>query len=176
VPLNSVQLYVKGLLDGITIPGPGTESSSILQAYVTPPVLEDLDGPRSYIWGGRQRVRRQTMPRTQPNNVVTAGFKQFDYTLDIYLSYLTNPNDALVDQEFPILVDTVLSTLWNTTMPVFIDSTGNVVSTGGTGISQILSIGEEWDLEYPPEKTPATLRMLYYTCRIAMYIQEAVWG
>lgn len=175
MPLNSVQLYVRSLLDGIPIPSPHNDAVP-LEAYITPPTLEDLDGPRAFIWGGRQRVHRQTMPRTQPNDPSTAGFKYFDYTIDIYLSYLTNPNDDYIDQEFPMFIDAVCSVLWNTTMPIFIDPSGAPVDNGSQTDqdSQVLSIGEEWELEYPPEKTPATLRMLYYTCRIAMRLQEAV--
>lgn len=172
MPLLSVQTYVKNLIDGLII----NDGIPALTAYITPPTVEDLDGPRAYVWGARQKVHRQSMPRTAPNNASTAGFKFFDYTVDIYLVYLTNPDVASNDTDFPLIIDTVLSQLWNTTMPVFIDASGNVVPSGGVGISQILNIGEEWDLDYPPEKTPATLRMLYYTCRIGMMVQEAVKG
>lgn len=170
MPLNSVQSYVKGILDGLTLPAPTGQPASTLTAWVTPPTLEDLNGPRAYIWGGRNRGYRQTMPRAKPNQPATGGFKWLDWTIDIYLVYLTAPDDAQIDQEFPLMVDAVLSALWNTTMPVFItDPT--------TGLeSQVLAIGEDWELEYPPERTPATLRMLYYTCRIAMDVREAVQG
>jgi len=174
MPLNSVQLYVKGLLDGLTIPGPPGEASTSLTAWITPPTLEDLDAPRAYIWGGRQRAHRQSMPRVTNFTQSTGGFKFLDYTIDIYVVYLTNPQDTMVDQEFPIILDTILYQLWNTTMPIFIDSQGNEVSEGGENISQVLSIGEQWDMEYPPEKTPATQRMLYYTARISMLLQEAI--
>lgn len=180
MPLNSIQLYTQKLLNNLVIPGPGSEPSSTLEAYITPPTVEDLNGPRAYIWGARQKVKRQTMPRLINGNPQTGGFKEYNYTVDIYLSYLTNPDDALIDQEFPILVDTVLAALWQTTMPVYIDSTGNVLSPlvgpSTPGASQVLDIGERWEMEYPPEKTPATLRMLYYTCRIGMEIQEVVQG
>lgn len=174
MPLNSVQLYVHRLLDGLTIPGPPGVLSSTLDAYITPPTLDDMDNPKAYIWGGRQRARRQAMPRATNFTQSTGGFKYLDYTLSIYLKYLTNPQDPEVDQEFPIFIDTVLYQLWNTTMPIFIDSQGNRVSVGGENISQITSIGEEWDLDYPPEMTPATQRMLLYGCRIAMTLQEVI--
>lgn len=177
MPLNSTQLYVQSLLDNLTIPGPPGEPSATLTAWIQPPSLEDLDGPRAYIWGGRQRGHRQSMPRMKNGDPSTGGFKQLDYTMDIYLSYLTAPDDAQVSQEFPLLIDTVLQTLWSTTMPVFVDSQGQVTSTEQfPQASQILQIGEEWELEYPPERAPATLRMLYYSCRIGMDIQEAVQG
>lgn len=157
MPLNSVQLYTQSLLDGLTIPGMSTP----LTAYITPPTVEDLDGPHAYIWGGRLRGLRQTMPRGP-------GFKHLDWTVDIYLVYETNPDSPTVDQEFPLVVDAVMTKLWTTTTPLFItDPT--------TGVqSQLLNVGEDFEFEYPPERTPATLRMLYYSCRIGLNLYEAV--
>ena len=169
MPLNSTQLYVQSLINGLSIPAPAGGTPSTLEAYITPPTLENLDGPRAYVWGNRMRATRQTAPRG-------AAFKHFAWTVDIYLSYLTAPDDANVDQEFPLLVDAVLQQLWTTTMPLFISSTGIPVAPGTAGSSQILSIGEDFELEYPPERTPATLRMLYYSCRIGLDIYEAVQG
>jgi hypothetical protein len=157
VPLLSVQTYVKGLLDGITIPGLPTP----LEAYVTPPTIEDLDGPRAYIWGSRLRIQRQTMPRGP-------GFKHLSWMIDIYLSYETNPDSPTVDQEFPAIVDAVMNVLWTTQTPLFI-------TDPVTGVqSQLLNVGENFEFEYPPERTPATLRMLYYSARIGMELYEAV--
>lgn len=159
MPLNSVQLYVQGLLDGLAVP----TMEQPLQAFITPPTIEDLDGPRAYVWGGQLRGRRQTMPRGQ-------GFKYLDWTVDVYLSYLTLPDDPDVDSQFPLLIDAVMTETWTTTMPVSItDPTTHVQS-------EILAIGEEWTLEYPPERTPATLRSLYYTARLGLTVYEAVQG
>lgn len=172
MPLLSTQVYVKNLIDGLII----NDGIPALTAYITPPTVEDLDGPRAYVWGARQRVKRRSMPRTAPNDQTGAGFKFYDYRMDIYLAYLSNPDTASNDTDFPLIIDTVLYQLWNTTMPVFIDASGTVVSSGGPNISQITSIGEEWDLDYGPERTPSTLRMLYYTCRIGMSVHEEVKG
>lgn len=169
MPLNSVSAYVQGILDGISVPSP-TGGSQTLTAWVTPPTVEDLDGPRAYVWGGRQHGHRQTMPRAKPGQPQTGGFRWIDHTIDIYLVYLTNPDDNLIDQEFPLIVDAVLAALWSTPLDVFItDATTGVVS-------QILSVGEDWELEYAPVHAPATQRMLYYSCRIAMDVREAVQG
>lgn len=157
MPLLSVQNYVKGLLDGLAIPGMQTP----LQAYITPPTLEDLDAPHAYIWGGRLRGMRQTMPRGP-------GFKHLDWTVDIYLVYETNPDSPTIDLEFPSIVDAVMNQLWTTTTPLFI----NDPVTGRK--SQLLDVGENFEFEYPPERTPATLRMLYYSCRIGLNLYEAV--
>lgn len=157
MPLLSVQTYVQGLLNGLAIPG----MTQTLEAYVTPPTVEDLDRPKAYIWGGRLRVSRQTMPRTQ-------GFKHLAWMVDIYLVYETNPDSPTVDQEFTAIVDAVMNKLWTTTTPLFITDPLTGV------LSQLLNVGEEMEFEYPPERTPATLRMLFYSCRIGMELYEAV--
>lgn len=157
MPLLSVQTYVKGLLDGLVIPGMTTP----LQAYVTPPTVDDLDGPKAYVWASRLRVKRQTMPRG-------FGFKHLGWMIDIYLVYETNPDSPTVDQEFPLIVDAVMSTLWTTETPLFI-------TDPVTGVeSQLLDVGENLEFEYPPERLPSTLRMLYYSARIGMQLFEAV--
>jgi hypothetical protein len=157
MPLNSCQLYIHSMLDGLIIPG----AAQPLQAYITPPNIEDLDGPRAYVWGGRLRGKRQAGPRGP-------GFKHLQWTIDVYLSYLTVPDGANIDQEFPLIVDAIMAATWATKMPLVItDPTTQVMS-------QIQSIGEDFDLEYPPERNPATLRMLYYTCRVGLDVFEVV--
>lgn len=163
MPLNSVQLYVQSVLSGISIPG----QSSPLQVYITPPVVDDVNGPRAYIWAGRlDPARRQTAPRGP-------AFKELNWLLDIYLNYETNPDDPVsgtggVDSEFPLVVDAVMAATWTTAMPVFITDPVTGV------LSQILSIGESFRMDYPPERTPATLRMLWYSTVITMDVMEVV--
>lgn len=172
--LNSLQLYVHSIIDGLVIPS----TTEPLQAYITPPNIEDLDGPRAYVWGGRLRGRRQTAPR---GGAGQAGFKRLDWVLDVYLSYLTTPDSADIDQQFPLIVDAIMAATWAVQMPLIIDSQGQRIPTGTgatqilpPGSSQILSIGEDFELEYPPERNPGNLRMLYYTCRLGLDIYEAV--
>jgi hypothetical protein len=68
----------------------------------------------------------------------------------------------------PLIIDAIMNKTWTTEMPLFItDPT--------TGVrSQILAIGEDFELEYPPERTPSTLRMLYYVARLGLDVYEAV--
>jgi hypothetical protein len=157
MPLNSVQIYVQSLLADLPIPALDRN----LEAYITPPTVEDIDRPKAYIYGARLRGMRQSAPRGP-------GFKRLNWMVDVYLSWETMPDEPSVDQEFPLIVDAVMTKTWTTTMPLFItDPTTGVVS-------QILAIGEDFELEYPPERTPSTLRMLYYTARIGLDVYEAV--
>lgn len=158
MPLNAVQHFVVGLLDGLAIPG----STQTLEAYITPPTVDELDNPKAYVWGGRLRGTRQSMPRGQ-------GFKKLNWSVDVWLTYETNPDSPTVDQEFPLIVDAVMNAVWTTPL------NDTFITDPTTGVrSQILAIGEDFDFEYPPERVPATLRMLYYTARLGLNVYEAV--
>lgn len=163
MPLNSVQHYVRNIIDGLNVPG----ATAPLEAYITPPTVDNLDAPKAFVQGARLRGSRQTAPRR-------AGFKHLAWVVDVYLSYETNPDSPTVDSEFPQIVDAVMAAFWTTTIPTFIDPLGNPVGAAVPGCSQILNIGEDFELEYPPERVPATLRMLYYTARLGIDIYEAV--
>lgn len=175
MPLASVQLYVQKQLDGLEMPAGIPE----LTAYVTPPTVEDLDGPRAYVWAGRMRAKRQTMPRVNINTQ-GSGYKHLDWTIDVYLTFETTPDTDTIDTDFPQIIDAVMTKLWTTAMPVFIDDLGNVIPgpygpTAPAGArSQILQVGEDFEFEYPPERVPATLRMLYFVARFGFTVYEAV--
>lgn len=170
MPLSSVQQFVQKHLDGLPMP----TGIPNLTAYITPPTVDDFDGPRAYIWAGRMRAGRQTGPRI---NMYASGpgFKKLDWTIDVYLGYETTPDTPTNDTDFPGICDAVMSKLWTVTMPTFIDANGNPSATPPAGAnSQILAVGEDFDFEYPPERVPATLRMLYFTARFGFNIYEAV--
>lgn len=159
MPLASVQHHVQSVIDGLAVPGV-TDS---LSCYITPPVLEGLNGPRAYVWGGRTVERRQTAPRG-------AGFKTLTWTVDVYLAYESPSNTGGADDDFPTLVDGVMGALRGAPMPV-------QITDGRTGVvSQIVAIGEDMDLDYPPEHTAAALRILYWASRIGVTVIEAVQG
>jgi len=170
MPLNSIQQYVKGVINGITVAG----QTQPLVAYVTPPVVDNAGGPpKAYVWAGRADSLRQTTPRG-------AGFRKINWHIDIYLNYETNPNrpnvgGVAVDNQFPLIVDAVLMQLWTTTMPTFIDANGTPIGdTYQTGATQVHFIGENWTLDYPTERTPATLRMLWYSALLTVDVTEAI--
>lgn len=164
--LDSVQHYVHGLLDGLVIP---VTQMPPLTAWLTPPVLEQADGPRAYVWGGSLPIDRQTAPRGP-------GFKKFPWTVDVYLAYLTTPDDGLGAEPMPKIIDAVLRLFMTTTMPLFIDAGGNPVGPNATSSTdtQIQGIGEAPRLEYPPEKMVGPMQMLWYTALIKLDVLEVV--
>lgn len=157
MPLNSIQHYCRDLLDGLVLP----RQDQPLTAHILPPTVEEMDGPRAYVWGARTRAERQTAPRVH-------GFKRLPWTVDIYLAYLDSADSPDLDESFPLIIDAVLTRFWSTTMPLMITDP----ETGQ--MSQILAVGESWDLEYPPERLPATMRMIWSTARIGMDVTEAI--
>jgi hypothetical protein len=175
MPLSSVQQYVQKTINGITIPG----QTLPLVAYITPPVMDKVSGPpKAYVWGGQCAISRRTMPRG-------LGFKRLEWLIDIYLNYETNPNRqgpgaAPLDEQFPLIVDAVMLALWTAKMTIHIDQQGNEIPPAEaaalppTATSQILSIGEVMSIDYPPERAPATLRMLWYSMLLRCRVEEDV--
>ena len=161
MPLNSIQQLCQEILDGLPIPGSGTP----LQAQITPPVIQNLNGPVAFVWGGSMSGKRTAGPRGKPEQ---SGYKELTWDVDVWLVLLTNPNSSLVDQQFPLVVDAVMAAFWATEMPTWaVDAT--------TGLrTQVRSIGEQFRLEYSPVHTPQTQRMLYYDARLTLSVYEAV--
>lgn len=164
--LYSVSKYVQGIFNGLPVPLQGVPP---LTVWITPPVLEKADGPRGYVWGGRLRAARQTAPRGP-------AFKKFPWTVDLWLVYLDTPDNARQNEPFPMIIDTVITAVQATTMPLFIDKNGNPVGPNPVNPTdtQIQSIGETFDLDYPPERTPASMKMVWYSARIGLDVLEVV--
>jgi hypothetical protein len=165
VPLNSVQTHVQGLLNGLALPGQvdGDNNPVPLVAYITPPTVEDIAGARAYVWGGTLRERRQTAPRGQ-------GFKTLIWTVDVYVALAATSADPNLDQEFPLVLDAIMQAMRAAPMPIpLTDATTGVVS-------QLLAIGEDFDLEYVPERLlgQAAMDSLWYSARIGATVQEQV--
>jgi hypothetical protein len=165
VGLYSIQEYVRSLIDGLTFPLAPTVPA--LTAWVTPPTVEKATGPRAYVWGGRVRGGRQTAPRGP-------GMKRRPWTVDVYLIYLDTPDDARTNEPFPRIIDAVIDVFETTVMPLWIDQNGVPVgpNAGSTSDTQIQAIGESYDLDYPPERLPHSLRMVWYSARIGLDVLE----
>jgi hypothetical protein len=117
------------------------------------------------------RGQRRAGPRGKPGQ---AGFKKLLWNVDIWLVYLTNPNNPDVDSEFPAIVDAVMTALWSTQLTTQIDPNGVPCQVGTPGASQILSIGENFRLDFDTVHTPQTQRMLFYAARLTQDIDEEV--
>lgn len=168
MPLNSVQHYVKNLITTANIVI--DDGIPVLDCWIVPPTLQNMNGPHCYVWGGHVSPKRQTMPRG-------AGFKMYPWLIDVYLVFETvanrqqNPN---LDSQFPKLIDAVTDMFSTTTMPGFIDADGNFTDNAVAGASQIQAIGESWSLNYPVEHVPRTMKMTWFSACITMDVLEVV--
>lgn len=173
MPLIAVQNYVKGLLDGLAVPGQDTQ----MDFYITPPVIQDMNGPHGYITGGRVAASRQTSPRIKArSDPSTAGYKKYPWRVEIYAVYETQgaQTNPTADLEFPQILESIATVFETTQMPQWLDANGTPVP-GNVPIpygSQIQAIGETWTMDYPPEHVPATLRMLWYVAMFTLDVLE----
>lgn len=132
--------------------------------------METLDGPLAFVWGGKMKSARESMPRNRAGQD-GSGFQKYRWMVDIYLSYETvsdTTNEPQVDQEFPLFVDAVINALRTDPMPVFITDP----TTGAQ--TQLTQIGEQMILDYPPEVNAGSMQLVYYTCKLTTLVAEAV--
>lgn len=169
MPLASIQQYVQGILDDMPVPGiPQTMS-----AQVTPPLMQSMTRPIAFVWGGTVIGTRQSGPRGIPP---AAGFRHLAWDITTTLVLTMNPGMSGAPDVFPALVDAAVLRMWTTPMPVFIDPQGVPCVQGTDGATQILSVGEDYRMEYAPVHTLADQRTLYYSARASWQIYEAVQG
>jgi hypothetical protein len=156
LPLNSVQQYTLGLLQGLEIPWDGIPP---LTAYITPPAPGAFNGPIALVAGARAQASRESMPRGK-------GFKNLVWTVEVYLHYQSPPTAPNLDQIFPMIVDAVMVQMWTTKMPV-------VISDPTTGYSSAtMSIGERFALDYPPVRTANKSQTYVYVARLQLEVKE----
>ena len=161
--LNAVQQHVRTILTGMLCTTYGTAP---LQAYIAPPIPDTMVTPRCYIWGATFRENRYTAPRI---NVTpgTAGFKMVTYQLQHYLFVMDDPNTPGVESRFPVLITQVQELLRTTPMNVHITDPQTGV------VTQLLSIGETFQVRYDLERTLKDQRYVRLLAQITATIKEA---
>jgi hypothetical protein len=165
MPLNTVQTYVKGLLNELAVPFYEVP----LTAYIQPPSPGSLTGPTAYIWGSVWNESRQTAPRRLPTaSVGTGGFKKVIYQVDIYVKCPDASDYAYSDNAFPSVLDAVSQALNTTTMPITLtDPTTGLVS-------QIISVGEVISGDYSPVHVLDDQRYVIYEALLRAQVEEVI--
>lgn len=161
MPLVSVQLYVRDLLQGQQSPllAPAT-------AYVSPPVPGTAITPQVYVWGTDLTEERQTMPRNGSAGVHGGGYKYLTYQLDVWLYYIDKADAPLIDQRFPGFVDAVMQTLRAAPVPApLLDPQTNVQS-------QVLEIGERMRVRYATPRAMGDEGQLWQSCTVTVQVKE----
>jgi hypothetical protein len=144
MPINTTQVYVKNLLNGLAWPFTGVPA---LACQITPPDPNvEANIPQGYVWPSRGKENRDprrggTIPRaTGPNS--PSGLKTQTHRLDVYLVWWGQDDDPDSDTLFPGMVDWVMETLRLApdTTPVLLDPWTNRES-------YLIDIGEDMNYE-----------------------------
>lgn len=165
--INSVQLYIKGQLDQMTLPVVMAGSDK-LTAIVTPPVVDDRVTARCWIWGSTGDEKRRTMPRGGFGG--NAAFKGVTSRVDIWVKCYGDAMDVqagTADSPFPTVLEEIMNKLRTVQMPIL-----NLLDTSTGRTSDIISIGEDMKWDYSRVYVTADQRMLIYEGRITATITE----
>ena len=160
--LNSVQHYVKGLLDNLP-----TLMTEPIKAYVQPPQLADAaGGPVAYVWGGRLNVSRQTAPRIR-------GQQNFNWDVSVAVTQAFDQDAPNLESAFPLVLDQIMATVATTPLQV----KGVWLTDPDTGVqTQLLSIGEHFSLDYTSVATTsgAGVGLWVFAADISFPLEEKV--
>jgi hypothetical protein len=166
MPLNTVQTYLKGVLNGVIMP----LDLGTLDAVIAPPNPEDdVVNPMAYIWGSRGAERRESVPRAVPGDLSTGGWKILEHDVDIWLVWFGAADDQFADQQFPSVIDAVCAVLRNVAI---LDQTQHATDPVTGQQSDLLNVGENLSWEYAPVKAVADQRYLRYDAQIGVSITE----
>lgn len=109
MPINSAQMHVQSLIDGLSLPS-GLPS---LNAYITPPDPNvQAEVPTAYVWPStgdesRDSSKGGTVPRnTGPGT--PSGWKNIEHSMDVWLVWFGADDDPESDTLFPAIVDAVM--------------------------------------------------------------------
>jgi hypothetical protein len=143
MPLNSTLQYMKGLINGLAMPG-GIPN---LVAYINPPAADEepFGEPRAYVWvpawdESRNPERGGAVPRALSKPVPGAnpdsGTKAIDHSVHIWVIYDQANDDDQADSLFPGILDAISWQLRVSTDPEVV-----VDQYDGT-ITQLVDVGE----------------------------------
>jgi hypothetical protein len=169
MPLNTVQLRLKSVLDQLPLP----QDLGILQAFIQPfnPNTDGTDAC-AYIWGSHGDETRLSKPRALPGDLSTGGDKTIHHSVDIWLVWFGEAEDPRADSQFPAVIDAVTACLRNTTL--LGPETLNAVDPITGQQSNLSAIGEDMQWNYAPVRAVADQRYLRYDAQITCQVTEVI--
>jgi len=167
MPLNTVQVYLKSVLDQMVLP----QGLGALDAFITPPNPRDDPEPAIYIWGSHADEARMTVPRAVHGNLATGGDKAITHRVDCWLTWFESSEDLNVDSNFPAILDAVLAVLRNVEM---LDATQHATDPVTGQLSHLLNVGENMSWEYGPVRAVADQRLLRFDAQITVEVIEVI--
>ena len=136
MPVASVCLYVKGLVDNLPMPA----GLPPMRGYITPPDPNvEAQYPTAYVWpAGFTESRDPKLGGSIPRNTgpgTPSGQKPVVHGTDVFIVYFLSSDDPLADSLFPGIVDAVTAKLRTSQegVPVTDPFTGTVSELYGTG-------------------------------------------
>jgi hypothetical protein len=166
VPINTVQCYLAGLLNGLPLPGPAGESGA-LACYITPPDPGNLEVPTAYLWPTGGTEGRLTTPRAGGPNVEFPGWKRLDHQVPLFIAWVGVADDPSADTNFPAVVDAIMACL-----RISPDEVLATDPVSGIQSSLILGVGEVMTYDYAVVHTEADQRLLRYDARLSLTVIE----
>jgi hypothetical protein len=166
VPINTVSLYVLGLLDDLPLPGPAGTGGN-LACYITPPDPGVLSVPSSYLWPGSGSETRLTSPRAGGPQVDDPGWKKLSHRLELWIAWVSAAGDPANDTSFPAVIDAVMAALRPSPDPVpLTDPVSGVIS------SVLIGVGEDMSYDVAVVHALEDQRYLRYDARLTLPILE----
>ncbi len=171
MPITSCQQYIKGLLDGLPMPG----GAPPLAAYVTPPDPNvESEIPTAYIWPSDGDESRNTnMAGTMPRNTgpgTFSGDKTINHRLTVWFVWFQADDDSDADTLFPGMVDAIMYAL-RFAVP---DPEEYLTDPWTGGLSQLADTGENMRYRIDPPHSTKSQRYLMYVAEIDLPLIEVI--
>jgi hypothetical protein len=138
LPINSTQVYIKNLLNGLAMPG----NVPNLVAYITPPNPNvQAQYPTVYVWPlsgneSRNPARGGTVPRALYTGA-GSGTKPISHVMHAWLVWDMANDDSTADISFPGMVDAIMAALRVSTDAV------EVADPYTSATSWLIDVGED---------------------------------
>jgi hypothetical protein len=176
VPIASAMAYVRGLLDGLPLPGGAPNLAAMIEPLDPD---EETDVPTCYVWplpGNEQRDPKNggSMPRNSGPGTFS-GTKTITHSIGVWVVWFAadpDPEDDDIpdaDYLMPGFLDVIMQAL-RTAWPdpaIFTDPwTGEQ--------TQMVDVGEQMKYELSPPHSTANQRYLRYDALITIPLTEAI--
>lgn len=160
---------MKSLLDGLTYPSVSLASPPALKAYISPPVYDDMYvHPIAYIWGGRLVYDRLSTSGARNTSPGSGALRKLTWQVDIYIKAAVPNTTSGSDNDFPLLVDAVISKLAGTPL-------NQPITDATTGIASTVSLsGEHMELAYGNLHAARDQRLWIAEARITNTVMELI--
>lgn len=145
MPINTAQVYIKNLLNGLVWPMANVPP---LVMNITPPDPNvDAQEPQGYVWPSRGTESRSehrggTLPRAISFGAAS-GLKVIEHHMELFVVWWGQDDDPDSDTLFPGMVDAIMSTL-----RVSADPTPQLTDPWVPAqVSYLIDVGEDMDYE-----------------------------